>query len=148
VRATSYLRRSLLIPILAPFVAWILGVILPTNATVTAAFAFIAAGLYFGVPYLVVAAIAVFWSRGRSEAELRRCAWVAPILFAPLAAWSYLHPGPGIEGASSNTPLSTVVTVALLAMTVGYGYTLVVLLSLDALKRRGQITSDHVPGGA
>jgi hypothetical protein len=88
--------------------------------------------VYGGLPYAALALWATWWIGGRSEREIRRLMFCAPLLMAVLFALlaMVLGTATGVVG-----PLATVAAVGgLVALALGYAYVGVTVLLMRALR--------------
>ncbi len=134
--ARTYYARSLLLPLLAAAAAGLLGVLLGESSPAAPWLGVVMfSGLVGGLPYAVVAAGILWWSRRRSARELRRAVWLAPLLMVPaqllpLVAYSFAARG----GAAAGRFMESMLFVGLFVLLFGYGY--VVLVEAGALLGR------------
>ena len=134
----SFFRMSLLLPVVAPAVAFTIG---PTNMVV----ALLMFSLGFGgVPYIPFAAVAfVAIGRLRTAWDIQKLSFIAPPVFFPfqamfvLAVYAYTMPNFGL-GDYLKSLLPFVFYVAI----VGYSYVAIVNLAYLALARLGRIRAD------
>ncbi|MDP1861953.1 MAG: hypothetical protein Q8K82_25055 [Gemmatimonadaceae bacterium] len=149
-RDATFLRLSLVAPIVAPAVA--IGVAAATDGVVGLLPAVILGGslLYAGPAYVVFAVGALLWGRGPDECavpRLRDLMRIAPWLFAPLASLNTVvvllwprHPR-----ASTSFILVEAGQMAAFAIVIAYAYVLVVYV-IDS--RRAERQSAHGPPAA
>ena len=144
----SFLRWSVWVPLVAPLVGWYLAALVPTELTVAIGTSLIGGLIYAGLPYLLFASAIVLWARGRSLHELRRCAWFAPVLFAPLAGLGFVAFLVITFGALTATgAFEAWAQASSIALIIGYLYCGVILGLVAVLTRMGWL-SEFEPRGA
>ncbi|GAA5526194.1 hypothetical protein Maes01_02789 [Microbulbifer aestuariivivens] len=78
--------------------------------------------VFAGIPYAAFVAFAFAWSKSRSDSEIKKAMWFAPLLFLPL-----LIIVPFISG-SPGSFLQAMASIAILwGFALAYGYTYVLL---------------------
>lgn len=141
----AFYRWSLLLPILLPAVALALAFITPNNSLLLPIIGMLlASAIYGGAAYVVLALSLLVWMRGRSDGEISRVAWFAPVLmlFAeaivlPLQAVLFDNDFalPNSEGA-----FSAVAFLSMVVLILGYFYVVLLKAIVYVGRRRGWIT--------
>ena len=97
------------------------------------------AGFIGGAPYVIFALCAAVWMRGRSEAEIRRCALWAPLRFLPIF-WliaPFMYNGGTAFGLRDAIEFDASMTLFVLLF--GYAYVAAYFQLLIVLRRRGYV---------
>lgn len=134
--ARTYYARSLLLPLLAAAAGGLLGVLLGETSPAAPWLGIVMfSGLVGGLPYVLVAAGILWWSRRRSTGELRRAIWLAPLLMVPaqllpMVVYSLVARG----GADADRFAGSILFMGLFGLLFGYGY--VALVEAGALVGR------------
>ena len=134
--ARTYYVRSLLLPLLAAAAAGLLGVLLGESSPAAPWLGIVMfSGLVGGLPYVLVAAGILWWSRRRPVAQLRRAIWMAPLLMVPaqlvpMVVYSVVARG----GADADRFAGSMLFMGALVLLFGYGY--VALVEAGALVGR------------
>ncbi|WP_299491818.1 hypothetical protein [uncultured Shewanella sp.] len=90
--------------------------------------------VFAGIPYALFVAFAFAWSKLRSDTEIKKAMWLAPLLFLPL-----LIIVPFISG-SPDSFLQAIASIAILwgfALAYGYGYVLLTYCGWALIKKLG-----------
>lgn len=149
-KARTFYRLSLLLPLLAPAVAFGLAFVAPGDSVwLPLLGALLASFVYGGAAYVLVALLLLGWMRGRPDREIGRMVWLAPLLMLPAEAimlplQSVLLQGrfgpEDWEGAWAAVP---VVSAAVLVF--GYAYAALTLAVFYVGARNGWITPTDAP---
>ena len=108
-------------------------------------------GLFGGLPYLALALWATWWIRGRTERQIRRLMFVAPLLMVVVFTVVCLIMGLIADRMELWTRIAWELSVIILLL--GYGYVALTLLLRYVLTRRAAEalkiigSSDHRPLG-
>lgn len=87
-----------------------------------------------GIPYALFVAFAFAWSKSRSDTEIKKAIWFAPLLFLPL-----LIIVPFIIGSPGGI-LQAIASIAILwgfALAYGYGYVALTYFGWALIKKLG-----------
>ncbi|MCO1336842.1 hypothetical protein MO867_21165 [Microbulbifer sp. OS29] len=90
--------------------------------------------VFAGIPYALFVALAFAWSKSRSDSEIKKAMWLAPLLFLPL-----LIIVPFVSGSPGGF-LQTIASIAILwgfALVYGYGYVLLTYGGWVLIKKMG-----------
>ena len=139
--ATSFYRRAAFLPVLCPVLA--AGIValsgvstIPTSVKrgVDDVAGFVAlAGVAGLIPYALWGVIVLAWTRPETEADNRRLSWLAPICIA-------VPFGLGVALATTGSrpardAIGSFATWGMLALAVGYFYTVTANVALSVAKR-------------
>jgi hypothetical protein len=139
----QYYRRSLAVPVIVPLAAMFVG---QFRAGVSAVVGFLAFSLLFGgIPYGILVAAVLRWSRGKPARALRRLSYWMPVLMALAFVGLMLGVSVLLQGFSfdSGTRTDLGVFVAFI-LVLGYGYVILVNGVAAILRARGAF-ADPLP---
>jgi hypothetical protein len=139
VSVATFFRWSLAMPLVLPLLVLPLG--LARNEVGGLGFLLLMSLVFGGVPYLVFAALLLWWSRGKSEAQLRRAGLLAPVLMLPVY-WLCLILDTAITRQIVRDPAdlgNLMFTLSLFILTFGYAYVILAMAMLALFTRLGWV---------
>jgi hypothetical protein len=139
--ARTYYARSLLLPLLVPAGAGLIGMLLGEGAPAAPWLRILLySGLVGGLPYVLVAGGILWWSRRRPARDLRRAIWLAPLLMVPvqllpLLVYSVVAGG----GADAGRFMESMLFMGAFVLLFGYGYVALVEAGAAGGRRAGLV---------
>jgi hypothetical protein len=150
-KESKFYRLSLALPLAVPLLVAPLGFLhsrLPLWLIVVLVYTEFS-GIIGGVPYLILIAVLLWWSRRKSDAQFKRALALSPVLMLPLvgAMVALALSGEAWFKPENALPLSDgiLMFLGLVPFILGFGYLYVVLVfsSASILKRRGLLVPSN-----
>ena len=135
----AFFRWALALPLVLPLLA--LPLALVRNEVGGLGFLLLMSLVLGGVPYLIFAGLLLWWSRGKSEAQLKRAGLLAPFLMLPVY-WLVLAIDALVtrQIVQELTNLGNLMfTLSLFLLAFGYAYVVLAVVLLALFTRLGWV---------